>query len=96
MGNFKVYTAFNESLGQCRVSYLNKADNFTYYSRNDVHYSLNKMWFLLFSKYSGNNLPRPTCEKALTSTKAVYSVHYKKHKSNTFSPTTATRKLEHS
>ena len=24
---------------QCRVSYLNKSDNFTYYSRSDAHYS---------------------------------------------------------
>ena len=45
MGNFKVYTTFIWvkllliQCCQCCVSYLKKADNFTYYSKSDAHYS---------------------------------------------------------
>ena len=49
MGNFKVYATFNKSLGQTApyailsmpCSSLNKADNFTYYSKSDAHHSHN-------------------------------------------------------
>jgi len=47
---------------QCRVSYFNKAGKFTYYSKvMPIILTLFStiMWFLLFSNYSGNNLPRP-------------------------------------
>jgi len=47
MDNFKVHTTSTKvwvkllptRFRQCCVSYLNKADNFTYFSKSDVHYS---------------------------------------------------------
>ena len=62
MGNFKVYTTFIWvkllliQCCQCCVSYLKKADNFTYYSKSDAHYShiiLQKNVFPIILNYSG-------------------------------------------